>query len=261
MYQTLLELLIYLVKTPDNISVKEDINAIQNFQLKVKNYFAGPLKEYEENYGKFIKEKFLPKIEDFQKQLNAEDLENLPNFKESMNKLKSCQTYECFPTTLEPLYKDFNVSNEQLDSYRNSEMETLFFLTSLNGYNTGKEMLKDQNFSQLSIETKERFSNEINNVTTQFENLQNITEFWNLIDDKLNYASKYQQGLKGILMDSQLPPKDVEILREITNNYNYKRDKSIFEKGVEDIAIQKVFTSMFISSSVPEMNKSAPDMN
>lgn len=94
-YQPLLMTFINLMNPEYNNQTEGNQEINIKFQQLLKENFAIVLKDYEENYKKFIKNKFLIKLEDFKRQISSEELKDMPDLNEMVEKLKNCTSYQC----------------------------------------------------------------------------------------------------------------------------------------------------------------------
>ncbi|KAM7351821.1 uncharacterized protein ACRADG_004550 [Cochliomyia hominivorax] len=222
----------------------------QNFNLILEKYFANPLQKFKQNYEKFIKEDFLTKIADFKNQSNKEDV------KDNIDYIKSCQDYECLTTNLEYVFEGVNATKELSTAYLPLEEKKLLLLISINCYNVAKGIQQDEQFSQLSSAAKQNITKDIKNYSTNFENHQNISEFWSEIGENLNYPIKYDWNMKNsTFKDLNFSLSDEQIFKKIVNKYKFEKEKSLYEKRFAHITIGTILKMMLFSSVTQEKTK------
>ncbi|KAM7353466.1 uncharacterized protein ACRADG_005518 [Cochliomyia hominivorax] len=251
MEQPLLYILLDLVNLEENLTADGNLDSKQKFQLTMKKYFALPLQEYKQNHEKFVREKLIPKIEDYKKHSNSGDFQKLVDIKQKFDSLNSCQNYECLPSRQHLLIK--NGSKEILEIFIHLIVDRMSFLLNVYDYNECKQLLKDGKFSQINLEVRNQITNDINKFITQFENHSNISEFIYLSHRNLNYLFKDK---KEYIEKLKVSPEDSEILNEIIDNYNIDNNqKSKFVLSILDAIKLYERQTSFIAFIDPDITR------
>ncbi|KAM7354276.1 uncharacterized protein ACRADG_006008 [Cochliomyia hominivorax] len=245
----LLEVLIRTVIMDLDILRSQRRQADLKFREIVKKYFSNILQEYEQIYGKFLKEKFLKKMENFKQQSSANDLKQMPKIDKFIDQLRTCQSYECFPTNLDELLVAVNANPELAKEYINKDDKIVMFSRCLLEYKMVKMILNDERFSELSLEFKQIYTKDINEFISSFENQTDIKQFLQLTVEKLNYPRKYGQ-YKQKANDSNteaidVPSKDQELLKEILEKNVANLMKSKFELEFNSV-VSEYFLKLII---------------
>lgn len=220
-YEPLMATFLEVLKFEKENKTKSD----DKFQQIVKENFSVLLQEYENNYKKLLKEKFQNNFENLMKQLSPEDLKQMPLFTKTIEKIKSCDSYHCYPTNNHLLLLTINVNYDLIDNYKKTEMKKclMYFLMQIDY--VSKEILKNENLSQLSFEIKQNFIQNINDFIKNFENSKNIEMFMQTNDaEKLYFLQIFYKKCKYYNRNKKFSSNDCTILKEILTKFYFDND-------------------------------------
>ncbi|KAM7352910.1 uncharacterized protein ACRADG_005244 isoform 1-T1 [Cochliomyia hominivorax] len=244
--QPLLMLFMKLADTRGFENLREDQDkTVQKFKQLLHKYFAQLIKDYEQNYGKFIKEKFLPKIEEVKMQLEPEDLEDvqyLNDLDKFIVTLKSCQSYQCFPFDLDAALVKLEVSMETLIKYTKKDYKKFTTLRAIQINTMGQNILKNENLTKLTSSTKNNLTLDINDFKEKFTNNNDIDTFVTLIQEKPSFPQKYYNN-------TDIPLEDRQILTELFNAHLHLAD-NFFEIEIIFVMLHLNLKRKIISESV-----------
>ncbi|KAM7352865.1 uncharacterized protein ACRADG_005221 [Cochliomyia hominivorax] len=240
-----------LAKLMDTINI-ETINRFHpdyenyvQFKKIFKENLKEILQEFEQNYKKFIQEKFLPKSVALTQQLNEEELQKMPKFQEMVEKLKNCQDYLCFPLYIDPVLKPMNVSQELLVKYSEIDFKKSIALIAIRINNYGPSLLNSKKFQQLSKETQRKLIEDVNDFNSKFQNNSDIDKFIQLFDGKMYYIQKYERN-------ENLPLEDREIWKEILIELKPGPIKDKYDMGTVQVVNNLITKMMNAFRLIPE---------
>ncbi|XP_046805925.1 uncharacterized protein LOC124419670 [Lucilia cuprina] len=202
--------------------------------------------EYELKFQKLIKEKFLPKFEKLQTQLLRSNSKKSRSFLNWYNNLKKCQDYKCYYKYFNKFINIITAAKKQLLDYIRQELENIniYFITT--AYYISKGVIKDPLILQLSPAVRQKFTKDINDFLTQYENNQDVLQLYDLKDFfQNNISQKYYYNTEDIsLSDDQLLEQifDNQKLNEFQFTYETKFNRFL-ERGLYG-KFQKYKTSL-----------------
>lgn len=226
-YQPILMTFINLMNPEYNNNQTEGNHEINiKFQQLLKQNFAIVLKDYEENYKKFIKNKFLIKLEDFKRQLSSEELKDMPDLNEMVEKLKNCTSYQCLPTNLDSLLMALKcTSKDLLYKYFEADLRRGLTFALIRQNNVLKTFMKDDTkISQLEGDCRKNLTNFINESITLFENSKEIVKILELNKEKINFEEKLKNDL-------EFCSKDRKFLQDYFINYEANESRYELERN------------------------------
>lgn len=237
-YQPLLMTFINLMNPEYNNQTEGNQEINIKFQQLLKENFAIVLKDYEENYKKFIKNKFLIKLEDFKRQLSSEELKDMPDLNEMVEKLKNCTSYQCLPTNLDSLLMALKcTSKDSLYKYFEADLKRGLTFALIRQNNVLKTFMKDNTkISQLEGDCRKNLTNFTNEFITLFENSREIVKILELNKEKINFEEKLKNDLEFCSKDRKFL-QDYFINYE-ANEFRYELERNeVVEELTSKIAI------------------------
>lgn len=230
-YEPLLATFLQVLKTDDNTEAENNNDKDHDkFQLIVKQYFADLLQEYEDNYKKFLKEEFPTKIDNLIKQLSVEDLKEMPLFNKTIDKIKSCQSYHCFPTNNHLLLLTLNVNYDVKDKYKKIEMKKCLMYFLMQIYYDSQEILNNDDLKELSSEVRQNFTQDIKIFLRNFESSNDIEVFVKTYDaEMLYFLKKYYNKRNYYYTDKKFSLKDYELLNKILEIFFFKDEQTKYD--------------------------------
>lgn len=253
LYEPLLTTIIQVLKSNYHGEPEEE-DEINNykFYLILQQNFLNLLQEYGDNYKKFIKEKFLAKFEDFQQQLEAEDLKDLKLFNDTIEKIKSCENYECVHTNNNMLLMTIKADHDTIRKYKKLELRKclIYFLIAVD--NVSKEILRNKLFQHVSFELKHNMTQDINDFVEKFESNNDIELFAKEFDsNEIHFLKKYfrmktisshDRKLLGIITMKVLIAKDDdELLSKYDLAKNYIMEVMVYTINYLDYSLKDKF--------------------
>lgn len=209
----------------------------QEFRKIFQKYFTETFREYENNYQKLIK-KVLPKLQVFKENLQEENIFKYYKLTEILNNLEKCQNYACFPINHYDFLKILTKNSNSYVKYKKSNIENLLTLILIAIDNVSKDILRqEEKIAQLSFDCKDKFTNDIKNFVTNFENNNKIKIFlqtFDLID--IYFLKKYYNTL-------ECSENDRNILNDILEKY--LNDDSKFDSEYELAKSTVIFKMTF----------------
>ncbi|KAM7351581.1 uncharacterized protein ACRADG_004373 [Cochliomyia hominivorax] len=195
---------------------------------------------YENKFIEFIKQQFLPKLEEFKRQLSKEDLEKRQGLKESYKEIQKCRNYYCYYTNFNLLINFIETPKEELFSLINLNLERImiFYIITANDIVTG--LLNDRNIMALNPSVRENFFRNLRDFKEKYENNDKFERIYDLILYFYNYISlKYyhneeytieeQQSIRN-LFDQHGFSKLQSYNQILFNNFVQKTLPKIFEQ-------------------------------
>lgn len=234
-------------KTKENLQDSQYILKV----LKSKGYDT-ICDEYEQKFQEFIKEKFLAKFAEFQKQLSPQDLKQHQNLLEWFKELKQCQDYRCYYRYFNLLINVIHTPKEQLLELINENLEriTLFYILGLK--EVAQQLQKDHNISKLSTALKTALIKDLNDFLEKFASNVKFERTHDLIlMFHNNLAVKYYYN-------NSLASQDHEILKNIFDQHGFAKlqagNQKLFNDFMEN-GLTKLFKQFKLSLTKEELKK------
>ncbi|KAM7353456.1 uncharacterized protein ACRADG_005509 [Cochliomyia hominivorax] len=245
LYQPLLAVIINTISTETINKFDRDYEDHIKFKEIFKQKFTEILQEYEQNYKKFILDKFVPKTEELKQKLKEEDLQNMPKFQEMVEKLKNCQDFNCFPLYLDPMFSAMNISQEIYIKYSKKDLKKAIGLIAIRINDYGLSLLNSEKFLQLSKETQKHLIEDVNDFNSKFINNNDIDKFIQSLEGKPYFPHKYENN-------DNLPLDDREILNELLSKLKTASNNDKYELGNVNVINNLTFKMIFTFWLIPE---------
>lgn len=185
----------------------------QQFKQMFKQYFADTFKEYENSHKELIKS-ILPKLQDLKQNLEKENIFKFYKFSAKLNNLENCKHYTCFPINHYDFVKILPKTSNVFTKYKKSNIENLLTLILIAIDNASNDILEqEEKLSQLSLNCRVDFTNDLKSFITKFENSKNIEMFLENFDLRQIYF------LKKYYNNREYLEKDRDILNDILERY------------------------------------------
>ncbi|KAM7353180.1 uncharacterized protein ACRADG_005381 [Cochliomyia hominivorax] len=185
------------------------------------------INDYEQKRAEFIKQKFLPKFEEFKTQLSPEDIKNRPLLLKYYEVLKLCGNFNCYNENFLKILEQFETPKENLMKYLDKMIDHMVISEVMAAYKISEAILKDQKLTQLSSNLKQNLIKDLKEFETrykrsnQFERLYELITYFDLV-----ITNEYYKSTKNSLRDQQLLKEIFERngYTEFNNNRKYFED-------------------------------------
>ncbi|XP_065356753.1 uncharacterized protein LOC135951099 [Calliphora vicina] len=188
--------------------------------------------EYENNFQKFAKQKFLPKFEELKLQLSTEELKQHENLLKWFKGLKQCQDYKCDHKYFSRLLR---TPKEQLFGYVHEQLENINIYYGNNAYNIAKAVLKDQRLKQLNPAVQQNLTNILREFIGKYESNHDVNKLFNIAQIFYNQI---------ILKFYYNPLDDQQLLVTIFDDKGYVKFESNYLQKFNDF-VQRGFYKKF----------------
>ncbi|XP_065357510.1 uncharacterized protein LOC135951735 [Calliphora vicina] len=220
--------LLFEEKIPDPSSNK-DIEYI--WKLLEKHGYYEMDKDYESKYMKFVKHKFLPKFEEFKKQLNQQELKQHQDLINSYNELKRCQNYKCQSKYLYKIIGDFT-PKDNLFEYIVEMVDNIHIDYGNAALEMAKAVLKDKRLSQLPHNLRINLTNNIKQFIKIYKKHEDINDLYNIINAlDINILAKYYHNIS-------LPLKQQQLIVQIFDDHGCAKFVSEYDRKLKDFVQQ-----------------------
>lgn len=201
----------------------------KKFQQIIKLYFGEIIKEYEQDYRNFIKQQFLPKLQNLKENFSAFELERLARNKRIMEYIINCSDFKCYPKYHYLLTIALHVNYDLNTKYKKKVIKNSLIYLIMDIYETSKLILKDKMYSELCLDCRYNIGNKINYFLHQYETNNDIEQFVK------SFNLEQFMLLKDDANNNEFSKKDRQLLRDIFENYVYdnvykKKSKYVMAK-------------------------------
>ncbi|XP_037826686.1 uncharacterized protein LOC119614640 [Lucilia sericata] len=214
-----------------NVLILQWENIIQKFKFNIvmkllNKYGYKQLRDdYERQYDKFIKQKFLPKFEEHKKALINWG-----------NNLKMCPDYRCQWKYIDMFMFENKTPRNELLLYYTDNLDNLYMFVGTSEYEIAQRLLKSSKLALLSPALKRNLTKDLQNFINKYEKHDSLTELINLIDDfDDNIEDKYY-------FNSTIPLKDQQLVKQLFDEEGaYKKFLTQYEEKMKQFIHEGLF--------------------